>query len=546
MRIIMMGPKASGKSTAGKALAERLGIPFIDLDDRIIAAVKEDGLHASTCAEIYRMLGPDEFRTRERKAVAALDQYGYLVLATGGSTLLEPESRRLLRERSIWVYLSASAEYLWDRIREKTVPAYLAGADNPQERFTSRVDLIDEVLRCRCDIRINIEHKSVTDVVNDTVVILSRELSIRSSSPNTLGEVVRLTTFGESHGPMIGAVLDGVRPGLPLSPEDIQHDLDRRRPGQSGVTTARKEGDRVDIVSGVFLGKTTGTPITFLIRNADSHSSHYESIKDLFRPGHADYTFWQKYGLRDYRGGGRSSGRETAARVAGGAAARKMLHDRGVRIVAYTAQIADVRGETFDYNVIEQNPVRCPDPCAAKSMEERIRQAQTDGDSVGGVIQLEVDGLPAGLGDPVFAKLDAKIAAALFSVGAVKGVEIGEGFRCADLRGSDNNDSMSEGRFLSNHAGGVLGGISTGQTLVARVAVKPTPSVTSEQKTIDIHGEDRTVSVGGRHDPCIVPRAVPVIEAMVALVLLDMWEIQEQIRPGWSFSQKNSQGERPA
>ncbi|MCX8122991.1 MAG: chorismate synthase [Spirochaetes bacterium] len=348
-------------------------------------------------------------------------------------------------------------------------------------------------------------------------------------APNTFGQVLRVTTFGESHGKALGAVVDGLAPGIPISTDDIQQQLDRRKPGQSVVSTQRKEADRVEIVSGVFEGKTTGTPLCMIVYNKDQDSDAYSAIKDIFRPGHADFTFWKKFGIRDYRGGGRSSGRETVARVAAGAIALKMLQEKGVRVIAYAEEIAGVKGEKVDINFIEKNPVRAADPDKAHVMEQAIQQAQAEHDSVGGIVTCVVTGLPAGLGDPVFYKLDARLAMAVMSIGAVKGVEFGSGFAAAQKKGSQNNDQMSDGKFLTNHAGGILGGISTGQDVVMRIAVKPTPSIAQTQKTMDIHGNTVDVVVKGRHDPCIVPRIIPVVEAMVALVLYDAWLLQEKI-----------------
>ncbi|WP_067046726.1 chorismate synthase [Methanofollis ethanolicus] len=317
---------------------------------------------------------------------------------------------------------------------------------------------------------------------------------------NTFGRFFRVTTFGESHGPAIGAVVDGVPPGLPLSAGDIQPMLDRRRPG-GPLASPRKEPDAVEILSGVFEGRTTGTPIALLIRNRDVRSGDYDALRDVFRPGHADYTYLQKYGLRDHRGGGRSSGRETAARVAAGAVAVAVLKTHGT---AVAGSVREVHGKT--------------DPA---EMEAEVRAAQARGDSVGGIVEVRASGVPPGLGSPVFDKLDAAIAGALMGIGAVKGVEIGEGFAAARFYGSENNDAMDASGFLSNHAGGVLGGISTGQEIVVRLAVKPTPSIALPQRTVDIHGEEREIIIAGRHDPCIAFRLVPVAEAMLALVLVD-------------------------
>jgi chorismate synthase len=328
----------------------------------------------------------------------------------------------------------------------------------------------------------------------------------------------------------MGVVMDGLRPGIEIDEEYIRRELSRRRPGQSKITTSRSEADELRIVSGVFEGKTTGTPLAMIVENRDVDSSKYEALRDVFRPGHADFTFWKKYGIRDHRGGGRSSGRETVSRVAAGAIARSLMEDRGVEILGWAEEIAGIRAEAVDLDAIEGNAVRCPDPEAAKRMEQAIKDARENGDSVGGVIRLRITGLPPGLGDPVFGKLDARLSGALMSLGAVKGIEFGAGFDAARKRGSENNDPISADGFDSNNAGGVLGGISTGQPLEIRLAVKPTPSVSRKQRTITRDGEERTIEIEGRHDPCIVPRLVPVVESMAALVLQDMWEIQERLR----------------
>jgi chorismate synthase len=347
------------------------------------------------------------------------------------------------------------------------------------------------------------------------------------------GEFLAVSTFGESHGPGVGVVVDGVPPGLALSAEDVQRDLDRRRPGQSAVTTARRESDRAEILSGVFEGRTTGTPIAILVRNEEHRSSDYEQFRDAFRPGHADWTYHAKYGVRDWRGGGRSSGRETAARVAAGAVARAILAGPGIRISGYALEIAGIRAAFVDLAEVERNPVRSPDPAAAVLMERAIAEAKDAGDSVGGVVEVVADGLPAGLGDPVFDKLEALLAHALMSVGAVRGFEIGDGFAAARLRGSAFNDALAvEGgriRPVTNHAGGVAGGISTGAPLVVRCAIRPPASISRPQHTVNDRGEPVEIAIGGRHDPCIVPRAVPVLEAMVALVLADRLLAQRAI-----------------
>jgi chorismate synthase len=327
---------------------------------------------------------------------------------------------------------------------------------------------------------------------------------------NTFGRNLRVTTFGESHGKALGAVIDGCPPGIPLEENDIQALLDRRRPGTSPLSSPRQEADRVEILSGVFEGKTTGTPIAMIVRNKDTRSGDYEELREIFRPGHADFTYQEKYGIRDHRGGGRSSGRETVGRVAAGALAMKYLALHGITV---SGRIVSVHGRT--------------EPAV---IEAEIFAAKDAGDSVGGIAEIVAKGCPAGLGDPVFGKLDAAIAGAMMGIGAVKGVEIGDGFSVAGRYGSQNNDPMTADGFSSNHAGGILGGISSGQDIVVRIAVKPTPSIAKTQKTRDIHGNVVEISVGGRHDPCILPRIIPVAEAMFALVLADCMLEQEKYR----------------
>ncbi len=334
-------------------------------------------------------------------------------------------------------------------------------------------------------------------------------------------------TFGESHGRAIGAVIDGVRPGLPVDMDFIQRELDRRRPGQSAVTTSRAEADRVEVLSGVFDGKTTGTPICMLIWNTDQRPGAYEKIKDMFRPGHAGYTYLAKFGVSDYRGGGRSSGRETAARVAAGAVAKKLLARHGIEIRGYTTEVGGIRAATVDLASIETNALRCPDPLAAREMEALVLRMKEEGDSVGGVVEVLVTNPPVGLGEPVFDKLEADLAKALMSIGAIKGFEVGNGFRAARLKGSENNDPIyfdevaRRVRTRTNNAGGISGGISNGEDIVVRIAVKPPSSIRKEQETVTLEGKPATISVEGRHDPCICPRVVPVAESMVALTLLD-------------------------
>jgi len=352
-------------------------------------------------------------------------------------------------------------------------------------------------------------------------------------SGSTFGEVFRLTTAGESHGPALVGIVDGCPAGLSLSEADIQPELDRRRPGQSRYTTQRRERDRVEILSGVFEGKTTGCPIALLIRNEDVRSSDYEAIKDKFRPGHADFTYWKKYGIRDWRGGGRASARETAIRVAAGAIAKKLLREgAGIRIRGWVEQIGDVRIDParFEEHEIERNPFFCPDQEAAAQMAELIERLRREGDSVGAAVVVEARGVPAGLGEPVFDKLDADIAKAMMSIPAVKGVEIGDGFACVSARGSSFGDPITPEGFASNHAGGVLGGISNGAPIRVRIALKPTSSIRIPRPTITVDGTPTEIVTKGRHDPCVGIRAVPIAEAMLALVLADHWLRQRSAR----------------
>ncbi len=350
-----------------------------------------------------------------------------------------------------------------------------------------------------------------------------RKSARRSGMPgNSFGSFFRVTTWGESHGPALGAVIDGCPPRLPLSAETIQKALDKRKPGKGGAAeTTRKEPDQVEILSGVFEGMTTGTPISLMIRNRDARSKSYDHIKNLFRPGHGDYTYLKRFGIRDYRGGGRSSGRETAARVAAGAVAQLVLDLAGIKVQSYTVALGGVHAEARNLDEINHNRLFCPDSNAAAAMERRVLKARKAGDSLGGIVEVVASGVPAGLGDPVFDKLDAEIAGALMSIGAIKGVEIGSGFQAANNTGSTNNDPISPSGFMSNNAGGILAGISNGEQIVARAAVKPIPSIRIEQDTIDIHGKAVKLSVKGRHDVAAIPRIVPVTRAMVQLVLAD-------------------------
>jgi chorismate synthase len=343
---------------------------------------------------------------------------------------------------------------------------------------------------------------------------------------NSFGTQFRFTTWGESHGPAIGVVVDGVPPRLPLAEPDIQHWLDKRRPGQSRYTTQRREPDEVKILSGVFEGQTTGTPIQLLIENADQRSKDYRNIADRFRPGHADYTYWKKYGIRDYRGGGRASARETASRVAAGAVARAIL-GAGITIRGALVQIGPHRidRDAWDWQVIEDNPFWCPDAAMAARWADYLDGVRKAGSSAGAVIEIVASGMPAGLGEPVYDKLDGDLARAMMTINAVKGVEIGDGFDAVSLSGEENGDEMRmrDGKvsFLSNHAGGILGGISTGQDIVVRFAVKPTSSILRPMRTVDAEGNEVEIETHGRHDPCVGIRAVPVGEAMMACVLAD-------------------------
>ena len=339
---------------------------------------------------------------------------------------------------------------------------------------------------------------------------------------NSFGHLFRVTTFGESHGLALGAVVDGCPPGLELTEADLQHDLDRRKPGTSRFTTQRREADEVKILSGVFEGKTTGTSIGLLIENTDQRSKDYSEIKDLFRPGHADYTYHQKYGQRDYRGGGRSSARETAMRVAAGAIAKKYLkqvHD--IEITGFLSQLGPIKAEAFDAAQIEQNPFFFPDAGKLEELDQYMRDLKKEGNSIGAKVQVIARNVPVGLGEPVFDRLDADIAHAMMGINAVKGVEIGDGFAVVEQKGSEHRDEMTPAGFASNHAGGILGGISSGQDIVVSMALKPTSSITVPGKTINTEGEAIEMITKGRHDPCVGIRAVPIAEAMLALVLMD-------------------------
>lgn len=362
-------------------------------------------------------------------------------------------------------------------------------------------------------------------------------------SGNTFGKLFKITTFGESHGVGLGVVIDGTPSNIKIDEEKIQKALDRRRPGQSAKNgnnssvTSRSEGDKLEILSGIFEGYSTGTPISINIRNTSQHSSDYGNLATSYRPGHADYTFDEKYGIRDYRGGGRSSGRETCARVAAGSVAMQVLEEKlgsAFFIKAYTLEAAGIRCKSIDYYVIEENALRAPDLEAAALMDEKITEIRKQGDSTGAIIECVIEGIPAGLGEPVFDKLDAELAKAMLSIGAVKGIEFGEGFNSAKMTGSTWNDKMrisQDGKvsFETNHAGGILGGISNGNTIVFRLAVKPVPSIFITQQTINKDGENIDLAIQGRHDVCLAPRIVPVVEAMAAITILDLFLQQKAI-----------------
>lgn len=340
-------------------------------------------------------------------------------------------------------------------------------------------------------------------------------------SGNSIGKLFTVTTFGESHGLALGCIVDGCPPGVALSEANLQADLDRRKPGTSRHTTQRREADEVKILSGVFEGRTTGTPIGLLIENTDQRSKDYSNIKDSFRPGHADYVYQQKYGLRDYRGGGRSSARETAMRVAAGAVAKRCLAQFGIQVRGYLSQLGPIKAETLDWNQVHQNPFFCPDASKVSEMEEYMDALRKEGNSIGAKISVIASGVPVGLGEPIFDRLDAELAHSLMSINAVKGVEIGDGFGVIEQKGTEHRDEMTPEGFCSNHAGGILGGISSGQDIVAHLALKPTSSLRIPGHSVDANGEPIEVVTQGRHDPCVGIRATPIAEAMMAITLLD-------------------------
>ncbi|HIQ36438.1 MAG TPA: chorismate synthase [Desulfocapsa sulfexigens] len=343
---------------------------------------------------------------------------------------------------------------------------------------------------------------------------------------NTFGKAFRVTTWGESHGTGVGAVIDGCPPGIVLDPAVLQAEMDRRKPGQGGASSPRKEPDKLEILSGIFtppgedLPRTTGTPISLAIYNKDAHSKSYDNLRDIFRPGHGDISYLAKYGIRDHRGGGRASARETAARVAAGAVAKQVLEQTGIHVLAYTVALGGIKITEKNLEVINDNRFFCPDSAAAEKMEERVNEVRKQGDTLGGIVEIVAD-CPAGLGEPVFDKLEAELAHALMSIGAVKGVEIGAGFKVADMLGSENNDEITPVGFAGNNAGGILAGISNGSEIVIRVAVKPIPSISKKQQSVNLDNEAVTIQVGGRHDISAIPRIIPVCEAMVRLTLVD-------------------------
>ena len=361
---------------------------------------------------------------------------------------------------------------------------------------------------------------------------------------NTFGQIFRLTTFGESHGEAIGGVVDGMPAGIAIDIDFIQQELNRRRPGQSNITTSRNEADEVEILSGVFEGKTTGAPIGFMVRNTNQHSSDYEQMRNTFRPSHADYTYYYKYGIRDHRGGGRSSARITISRCVAGALAKLALRQLGISITAYTSQVGDIALDRdyrqYDLSLTESNIVRCPDPQKAADMIRLIEQVKAEGDTIGGTVTCVIKGCPPGLGDPEFSKLHATLGAAMLSINAVKGFEYGEGFNGLTMRGSEQNDSfvgsndnvshLKDVKTATNHSGGIQGGISNGQDIYFRVAFKPVATLLRPQQTIDIEGKETTLTARGRHDPCVLPRAVPVVEAMAAMTIFDAYLVNKSVK----------------
>jgi chorismate synthase len=491
MKIVISGPKGAGKTSVAKVLSEKLGLSAIETDTLIETAFQSHQDHHHSCREIFIEHGEAIFRAVEAEVAETLADVDWNIIVCGGSSLLSPTSRRALRKNAILIYLKAETEILWNRIQHKGLPPWLSGPDAKQQ-LEENVAYRDELLAPFADIIIEATDRTPEEISEIAIDAITQEIAIRSRAANTYGDVIRVTTFGESHGPAIGAVLDGVKPGIDFPYDAIQKELTRRRPGQSDVTTPRDEKDKLHVLSGVFEAKTTGAPIAMAIY-----------------------------------------GRETAGRVMCGALVRGLLAEKGVKIIAHSVEIAGIPAETCDHSVIESNDVRCADPIAAEKMKAAIIAAKDDNDSVGGIVKLEIHGLPAGLGDPVFAKLDARLTNAVMTIGAIKGIEVGEGFQLTKLRGSQSNDNMEDGSFTSNNAGGITGGISTGQPVFLRIAVKPTSSIAKPQKTVDHDGITQTIETHGRHDPCIVPRIIPVIENMTALVLYDCWAVQSRLNPSW-------------
>lgn len=528
-----MGPKGAGKSVTGRALAEVTGLQAFDTDAMIVDLYAQREGARLSCREIFKQQGEAQFRALEREVAQQVAGFDYCLVVTGAGLMMDPDSRRCLRQNAILVWLTAPIEVLWQRATLNGLPPWLQGEDG-QQQYAAQCAHREEVLRPFADIVLDTAQGKPEANAELLAEKIAEELVVRERAANTYGDIVRMTCFGESHGRAIGVVLEGLKPGVEFTQATVQEQLDRRRPGQSKVVTQRKEPDSVEILSGVFEDKTTGAPIAMVIYNQDQRSKNYDNIKDVFRPGHGDFTFYKKYGFRDYRGGGRQSGRETACRVAAGAVPLKLLAQHGVRVVAHAVEVAGIKAQRCDFDAIERNVVRTADPEAAPKMEEAILAARSEKDSVGGIIQLEVHGLPPGLGDPIFGKLDARLCTGIMTIGAIKGVEVGTGFALAAMRGSEGNDRMEDGKFLSNHHGGILGGISTGEPIVMRLVVKPTASIAQSQRTTNEHGENVEIEVLGRHDPCIVPRAVPVIENMAAAILLDAWEVQCRINPDWA------------
>ena len=529
MNIVIIGAKASGKSTVGKELSKHLEIPYVETDDVIESMYEKETSTKKTCKEIYELIDENGFRKKEEEAVASLQYNDWNIIICGGSTFMSQQNRNILRENAIIIFCECSIDTLWNRIKKNIESLHGLSKTIMQDSYKKDALLKNEIYTPFADIIIDTSQKPPADLAIDLQKLIGDEMAIRCTAGNTYGEIVRTTTFGESHGNAIGAILEGIPSGVKMTETDIQKELDRRKPGQSRVTTPRKEEDKVHILSGIFEGKTTGAPIALIIYNKSFDSTKYEKIKNVFRPGHADFTFFRKYGYRDHRGGGRSSGRETASRVAAGAIAKKILSEKGIDIYAHAIEIAGIKATKTDYKTIENNMVRCADEEAAPLMVAAIDKARGDCDSVGGIVKLEIQGLPAGIGDPVFAKLDARLTSAIMTLGAVKGIEIGKGFELARCRGSESNDKMRDNKFSTNNSGGIIGGISNGETVVLKIAVKPTPTIASEQETIDKEGNNVKISVKGHHDPCIVPRVIPAIESMAALVILDAKEIQARL-----------------